>query len=192
MSNVVSSGTATGAAGSKENSVSTSNVVLPSSSSLAPSGAKAAVKLPAAASAPPAKGSSNFNAKATKKRIMSSALRIIKKTPHGDRQLPWSEVHDHVPSPENMGVLMEGYRPATNSSRMVKYELSGSEVHEWLVFPSPIDGIKFSGRLKYIPAFGMKPPSFKCTVAFVKAEIKLEKKTGHLTVKVRTGVKSAY
>jgi hypothetical protein len=91
-----------------------------------------------------------------------------------------------------MEALMEGHRPATNSPRMVKYQLSGPEVHEWLGCPSPIDGVKFSGKLLYCPALGMKPPSFKCTVAFVKAEIKLEKKTGHLTVKVRTGVKGAY
>jgi hypothetical protein len=126
-----------------------------------------------------------------KKRITSSALRVIKKTPHSDRKLPWSEVHDHVPSAEEMAALMEGHSPASDSPRMVKYELHG-EVHEWLGCPSPIDGVKFSGHMIYCPALGMSPPSFKCTVAFVKAEIKLEKKTGHLTVKLRTGVKGAY
>lgn len=189
MSNVVAS-SAAGTVVSKENSLSTSNVL--SSSSLAAAGTKAAKKPSPAASARPAKDSSNFNVKATKKRIMSSALRIIKKTPHSDRKLPWSEVHDHVPTVEDMETLMEGHSPATNTPRMVKYELTGTEVHEWLGCPSPIDGVKFSGQMLYLPAFGMKPPSFKCTVAFVKAEVKLEKKTGHLTVKVRTGVKGAY
>jgi hypothetical protein len=120
-----------------------------------------------------------------KKRITSSALRVIKKTPHSVRKLPWSEVHDHVPSAEDMAALMEGHSPASDSPRMVKYELHGGEVHEWLGCPSSIDGVKFSGHMTYCLGF-------KCTVAFVKAEIKLEKKTGHLTVKLRTGVKGAY
>jgi hypothetical protein len=126
----------------------------------------------------------SFNAEATKKRIASNTLKAVKKTAHNQRKKPWTEIHESLPSYECLTQLMEGYKPVSETSRLIKYELRDGEVHRWLGCEAIIPKCKFDG---YCLVFrGEKMPDIKTDAAFEKVEIKYDRKQGQLSLKFRT------
>jgi hypothetical protein len=59
----------------------------------------------------PAASSAPFDVKKTKKRILTSAKRLIKKTAHNRAKKPWTELSETVPSEEACLALFEATFP---------------------------------------------------------------------------------
>jgi hypothetical protein len=117
----------------------------------------------------------SFNVTATKKRISAAMTRLVKKTAHNEKKKPWTEVSDSVPSAQAALQLLEGYAPASNTARLIKWELKGTQVHRWLGCAPAIHPVKFDGK---VLTFGGAKPKVIAWAAFEKVEVKFEKNSG--------------
>ena len=109
---------------------------------------------------------------ATRKRIRSSILRIIKKTPHTQQNMPWSEISEGMTSEmaellcadlnvaSGISMLLvrfcvtafcvTRFSPMPDTAQMKKWELcnkyGGDTIAAWLATDPVVKGVKFSGK----------------------------------------------
>lgn len=123
---------------------------------------------------------SSFSSKTFKKRLHTTAVRLIKKAAHNRSKKPWTEITDSVPSLEAVQTLMEGF-DKSESARMMTWELKSLDVAKWLGCSPFVHRVKFDGKVilgnaKQVYAWA----------GFDSCQVRFEKKTGQLRCKFRT------
>mmetsp|Transcript_5491 Transcript_5491/g.11966 ORF Transcript_5491/g.11966 Transcript_5491/m.11966 type:complete len:805 (-) Transcript_5491:127-2541(-) len=130
-----------------------------------------------------------FDAAAAKKRLLKRTTTEVKKTAHNDRKKPYSTVSDALPDESAARALFEDVTPSSDTKAMIKWKLSGMEVSNWFKNDSSgllehyIHPVKFDGKV--ICLFGSKPKVY-AWAGFDSVEVKFEKKSNLLTLKIRT------
>jgi hypothetical protein len=142
---------------------------------------KAAAVVTAAATA--AVATPAFNVAATKKRMASAAIKAIKKTAHNRAKKPWTEISESLPNTEAAFTLFEGCQSSSDTARLTKWELRGTDIAAWLGTSQFVHPVKFDGKLWCL---GGVKPKIHAWAAYETLQVKFEKKTGHLTLKFHT------
>lgn len=134
---------------------------------------------PAAAAAP------SFKVPAAKKRIASTAKKMIKKSAHNRSKKPWTELSEQVPDLAACLELFSGFAPTSETARLLKWELSGTEIVHWLNMTDEpyVHPVKFDGK---VWAFAGAKVHVYAWAGFETLQAKYEKKTGNLQLKFRT------
>lgn len=136
-------------------------------------------------SLPAAAPVASFNVEATKKRIFKNATARIKKTVHTDRNKPYTEVLECVPSDTAIMSLMDGIEPKSDRAHMKKWMLNEQQIMDWLMIHDAPLIHPVTNKINTICLFGEKPNIY----AYAKIEsleVKWERKSGSLTLKFRT------
>jgi len=135
--------------------------------------------------APAAAALPSFNVPAAKKRIASTAKKLIKKTAHNRSKKPWTELSEQVPDLAACLELFSGFATTSETARLLKWELSGAEIAHWLNMTDEpyVHPVKFDGK---VWAFAGAKVHIYAWAGFETLQAKYEKKTGNLQLKFRT------
>jgi hypothetical protein len=126
----------------------------------------------------------SFDVAATKKRIAGSAIKAIKKAAHSGVKKPKTDISESLPNAEAARALFaDTCNPSSDTARLTKWELSGTDISTWLGTSPFVHPVKFDGRV--ICARG-STPKIHAWAAYKQLQAKFEKKTGHLTLKFQT------
>lgn len=79
---------------------------------------------------PVADAGSTFNAAATKKRLIATSIKAIKKSVHNFNKKPWTEIFDSVPT-EQAARQLFGNILSSDTKRMCEL-VPGDMAHEWM------------------------------------------------------------
>jgi hypothetical protein len=125
-----------------------------------------------------------FNVAATKKRVASATIKVIKKTAHNFDRKPWTEISESLPNTEAALTLFEGCSLSSDTARMIKWELCGADIAAWLGTSQFVHPVKFDGKIWSLS--GRETPKLHAWAAYETLQVKFEKKTCQLTLKFRT------
>jgi hypothetical protein len=129
----------------------------------------------------------NFDVAGTKKRILKNATQRIKKTVHTDRNKPYTEVLECVPTEAAVLLLMTGFEPKSHRHPMIKWQLNEEQVIDWLnMYDSPLIH-PVTNKINTICLFGQKPNLY-VHAKIESLEIKWERKSGSFNLRFRTMV----
>jgi hypothetical protein len=133
---------------------------------------------------PPSGVPSSFKVDAVKKRIAKKSFTLVKKTAHNKAKKPFTELNEAVPNAACALSLFEDFDPKSDTTRLIKWDLTGDEVVEWLGgLNKYIHPVKFDGR---VIAFGGAKPFVYAWAAYESLSAKYDKKGGTLSLKFRT------
>jgi hypothetical protein len=131
--------------------------------------------------------STGFDVPGTKKRILKNATQRIKKTVHTDRNKPYTEVLECVPTEAAVLSLMEGFEPKSHRHPMIKWQLTEDEVIDWLNMHDSPRIHPVTSKINTICLFGEKPNLY-VHAKIESLEIKWERKSGAFSMRFRTMV----
>lgn len=127
---------------------------------------------------------STFRVDAAKKRIAKKSYNLVKKTAHNKTKKPYSEISEAVPTVAKVYSLFEGYGVKVETSRLIKWQLTGGQVVEWLGGANKyIHPVRFDGK---VIAFGTSKPFIYAWASYDGLQAKYDKKGGSLTLRFRT------
>jgi hypothetical protein len=135
----------------------------------------------------PAVQAAPFNVIATKKRIFKTATVQIKKTVHSDRNKPYTDLTDYIPTELALMSLMEGYPPKSVTKCWMTWTLNHDQILDWWNMHENPYIHPVANRIKTICFVGSKPNVY-AHAAIESIDIKWERKTGIFKLKCRTFV----
>lgn len=134
-----------------------------------------------------------FKVDVIKKRIAKKSFQLVKKTAHNQTRKPYTELAEAVPNSACALALFEGFEPKSDTSRLLKFELQGSDqVVAWLggankyIHPVKYDGKVISFGGSGTGSGGAGKPFVYAWAKYESLQAKFDKKGASLSLKFRT------